>query len=164
MTLKLTAWLLALIALVGLASAQTPVSGTVLCPKPEQSQKIDIGDRPNHSYVISQGKCTWTRPLTIANIQTKEDLVTSWDETFSSGTRFHGYVVSTMDNGDKFTARTLGRDSFKKGSLQTTQGTWTFCSGTGKLKGVKGGGAFTGKPNGDGSLIIEIVGQYTLPN
>jgi hypothetical protein len=163
MTLKAILLSLATLTLSALASAQTPMSGTVLCAKPDQVQKIDIGDRPNHSYAISQGKCTWTKPMMIANIPTKEDVITNWDETFNYGARVRGYAVGTMENGDKFTARTLGRDSYKNGNFQSTQGTWTFSSGTGKLKGIRGGGAFTGKPNPDGSLIIEVVGQYTLP-
>jgi hypothetical protein len=163
MILKAIPLLIATSMLPALASSQTPISGTVLCLKPEQSHKIDIGDRPNHSYVISQFKCTWTKPMLIANLQTKEDIVTNWDETFSYGARVRGYSVGTLDNGDKFTARTLGRDSYKNGSFQSTQGTWTFSSGSGKLRGIKGGGAFTGTPNPDGSLIIEVVGQYTLP-
>lgn len=155
--------LLAALALPPLAGGQTQISGAVKCSRPDPLQKIDIGDRPNHSYVISQSKCTWTKPMSIANIQTKEDIVTNWDETFSSGARVRGYAVGTMANGDKFIARTLGRDSYKSGIFQSTQGTWTFSSGTGKLKGIKGGGAFTGTPDADGSLNLEVVGQYTLP-
>lgn len=163
MTLKAVPLLFAVLMLPLLASAQTAISGTALCAKPDQSQKIDIADRPNHSYVISQGKCTWTKPMIIANIETKEDLITNWDETFNYGARVRGYVVGTMANGDKFTARTLGRDVYKNGNFRSTQGTWTFSSGTGKMKGIRGGGAFTGTPNSDGTLIIEVVGQYTLP-
>ena len=163
MTLKAIASFFVTLMLSSLAFAQTPISGTALCQKPDQMQKIDVGDRPNHSFVISQIKCTWTKPMLIANIRAKEQVVTNWDEIFGPSARVRGYTVGVLENGDKFTARTVGRDSYKGGSFQSTQGTWTFSGGTGKLKGIRGGGAFTGTPNADGSLVIEIVGQYTLP-
>jgi hypothetical protein len=150
------------LVLPALASSQTKISGTVKCLRPDQAQKIDVGDRPNHSFAISQGKCTWIKPMTIADIQTKEDIGTNSEETTSAGARVRGYVVGTMSNGDKFTARTFAHDVYKGGNLQSTQGTWSFSSGTGKLKGIKGGGAFTGQPDSDG-IVIEVVGQYTLP-
>jgi hypothetical protein len=156
-------WLLTASALCVLASGQTKVSGTVKCVRPDQAQKIDIGDRPHHSFAISQGKCTWMKPMTIADIQTKEDVGTNSEETTSAGARVRGYIVGTMSNGDKFTARTFAHDVYKAGNLQSTQGTWSFTSGTGQLKGIKGGGAFTGQPDSEGSIIVEVVGQYTLP-
>lgn len=163
MRLTAISLLMAAFALPVLAPGQTKISGTVKCLKPDQAQKIDIGDRPNHSFAIRQGKCTWIKPMTIADIQTKEDLGTNAEETSSAGARVRGYVVGTMSNGDKFTARTFAHDVYKGGNLQSTQGTWSFSSGTGKLKGIKGGGAFTGQPDSDGGIVIDVVGQYTLP-
>jgi len=163
MRLRATALLVPALALATLASAQTKISGTVKCLRPDQAQKIDIGDRPNHAFAISQGKCTWIKPMTIADIQTKEDVGTNSEETSSAGARVRGYVMGTMSNGDKFTARTFGHDVYKGGNLQSTQGTWSFSSGTGKLKGIKGGGAFNGQPDADGNVVVDVVGQYTLP-
>ena len=96
MKLRAVPWLFAALIVPALASAQISISGTALCAKPDQSQKIDIGDRTNHSFVISQGKCAWTKPMMIANIETKEDLITNWDEMFGTGARVRGYVVGTM--------------------------------------------------------------------
>jgi hypothetical protein len=154
--------LIAALALPASVSGQIKISGTVKCVRPDQSQRIDIGDRPNHAFAISQGKCTWIKPMTIADIQTKEDIGTNSEETSSTGARVRGYVVGTMSNGDKFTVRTFGHDVYKRGNLQSTQGTWSFTSGTGKLKGIKGGGAFTGQPDSDGTIVVDVVGQYTL--
>lgn len=163
MRFKVVALFLTALALPSLALAQTEVSGTVKCARPDQSQKIDIGDKPNHAYAITQGKCTWTKPMTIAGIQTKEDVGTSSEETTSTGASVRGYVLGTMANGDKFTVKTQANDVYKDGNLQTTQGTWSFASGTGKLKGIKGKGTFKGKPDADGSVVIEVTGEYTLP-
>ena len=42
-------------------------------------------------------------------------------------------------------------------------GTWSYTSGTGKLKGIKGKGTFKGTPNADGSVTYKIDGTYSLP-
>lgn len=160
---KAIALFLGALVLSALSLAQTKISGTVKCAKPDQSQKIDIGDKPNHAFAINQGKCTWTKPMTIAGIQTKEDVGTNSEETTSLGAKVHGYVQGTMSNGDKFTVRTQGGDTYKDGNLQATQGTWSFTSGTGKLKGIQGKGTFKGKPDADGSVVVDVDGEYTLP-
>ena len=62
MRLKIIFTLLIVLALAAAASAQTKFSGTLQCGKPDQQQAIEVGDRPNHSFVIYQLKCTWTNP------------------------------------------------------------------------------------------------------
>lgn len=151
------------LALAAVAAAQTKISGTVKCGTPDQLQKMDIGDKPGHAYAISQGKCTWTKPMTIEGIQTKEDVGTNNEEITATRARSRGYVLGTMSNGDKFTVRTDGTDALKDGKPQSTSGTWSFVSGTGKMKGIKGGGKFKGKPEADGSMVIEVEGEYTMP-
>jgi len=87
MRLKIIFTLLIVLGLAALASAQTKVSGTAQCGKADQEHSIQIGDRPNHSFTISQGKCTWTTPVEIAGIQSKEGVYTLLTET--SGNTFH---------------------------------------------------------------------------
>src|SRR5512146_1544008 len=157
-----TVWVIFL-ALPVLTAAQTKISGTVKCGKPDQLSKLDIGDKPGHAYAISQGKCTWTKPMTIAGIQTKEDVGTDTQESTATSAHSRGYVLGTMSNGDKFTVRTQATDTLKDGQPQSTSGTWSFVSGTGKIKGIKGGGKFKGKPDAEGAMVIEVEGEYTLP-
>ena len=71
---------LIVLLLITLSVAQTKISGTSKCGKPDHQQKIEIGDEPNHAFAISQGKCAWTKPIDMAGIQTKEDVVTGSDE------------------------------------------------------------------------------------
>jgi len=151
------------LALSALAGAQTKISGTVKCAKPDQQQKIDVGDKPGHAVAISQGKCTWTKPMQIAGIQTHEDVGTVSEEITSTSSHAQGYVLGTMSNGDKFTVRTQETDTLKDGKPQGATGTWKFASGNGKMKGIKGGGKFTGKPDADGGMVYEVEGEYTLP-
>ena len=151
------------LALTALAAAQTKISGTVKCGKPDQQQKIDVGDKPGHAFAVSQGKCTWTKPMQIAGIQTHDDVGTGTEEITSTSSHAQGCVVGTMSNGDKFTVRTQEVDVLKDGNPQSASGTWKFVSGSGKMKGIKGGGKYTGKPDADGNMVFQVEGEYTLP-
>jgi hypothetical protein len=162
MTKTIQAFLLVL-ALSVAGSAQTKISGVSTCAPPDQYQKIDIGDRPGHAYAITQGKCTWTKPMDIAGIQTANDVVTGSDEIRGATAGTRGYVVGTMSNGDKFFVRTTGTDTYKDGKPASSEGTWSFAGGTGKLKGLKGKGAYKGAPDAQGNLVFNIEGDYTLP-
>lgn len=150
------------LALAAVAGAQTKISGTVVCAKPDQLQMLVVGDRPGHSLTISQGKCTWTKPMEIAGLQTKEDRGTVSGDTSGSNSNERGYMVGTMSNGDKFFVRIQGTSTLKEGAIETDEGKWTFTGGTGKLKGIKGGGTFKGKGGPEGTTE-EVEGEYTLP-
>jgi hypothetical protein len=151
------------LALSLFTSAQTKISGTVKCAKPDQAQKIDVGDKPGHALAISQGKCAWTKPMDIAGTQTKDDVGTAVSDMTESGAEEHGYVVGTLTSGDKIYVRTQGKDINHDGKPVSTAGTWNFMGGTGKVEGIKGSGAYSGKADADGNFIIEVKGQYTLP-
>lgn len=156
-----------MVPLVGLwagtvAFAQTKISGTVQCSKPDQAHSVEIGDRPNHSFQIVQGKCTWTKPAEIGGTQFKEDLVTGFAEVRGNKSRGRGYVVNTLANGDRSYVRTQGTTTLKDGVTESAEGKWTFIGGTGKLKGVKGSGTYKGTGGPDG-VTYEVEGQYELP-
>lgn len=146
-----------------LAAAQNKLTGTVKCGKPDQFQKIDVGDKPGHAFAISQGKCTWTKPADIGGAKTKDDVGTSSMEITDSGAEVDGYVVGTLTSGDKMFVRTDGKDVYKNGKPESTEGKWKFVGGTGKAEGIKGGGTYTGKPDADGNFVIEVTGEYSLP-
>ena len=102
---------LTVLVLATLSFAQTKISGTVQCSKPDQQQKIEIGDQPGHAFAINQGKCKWTKPMEIAGTQTKEDIGTGFDEINGNKSHGHGYVVGTLANGDKMHVRTPTMES-----------------------------------------------------
>jgi len=156
---------LVLLGLATLSVAQTKISGFVKCSKPDQVQKIDVGDRPDHSFTISQNKCKWTQPMEIEGIQTKEDVVTNSGEMSGAKAKTRGFVIDTLANGDKFYASTHGSDKYKsEGNVQSSNGWWNFEGGTGKLKGLKGEGTYRGRPDPTDptSLIFEVTGQYEV--
>ncbi|HXY03270.1 MAG TPA: hypothetical protein VEI49_06795 [Terriglobales bacterium] len=161
------ATLLMMLGLATLSVAQTKISGLNKCGKPDQVQKIDIGDKPDHAFAISQGKCTWTKAMEIGGTQTKEDVVTNSVEMSGAKAQVHGFVVGTLANGDKFYARTHGAEKYdKSGKIQSSEGSWSFVGGTGAVKSVKGEGTYSGRPDPidpAGSVIFEISGEYEIP-
>jgi hypothetical protein len=163
MCLKTLLSFLVVFALATVASAQTIVAGTHQCGKPDQQQAIEVGDRPNHSFMISQTKCTWTKPLEIAGVQSKEGVFTSFTEVSGNRFRDREYGVITMTNGDKCYVRPQGSATLKDGVLESAEGKWSFAGGTGKLKGLKGKGTYTAKGAPDGTVTVQAEGEYELP-
>jgi hypothetical protein len=144
------------------ATAQTKISGTIQC-KAGAINPVAIGDKPGHAYAILQGDCTWTKPMEIGGVQTKTGTDTVTSEMSGNGSTDHGYHVDTMANGDKFTVRFQGTGKSKDGKQASGSGTWTFVEGTGKVKGIKGGGTYKSTAEADGTTTTEVVGEYSLP-
>ena len=148
------------LALVALAPAQTKISGTAKCGKPDTQQKVDVPDHPGHAISISQAKCTWTKPLEVGGLKGKEGVTSGMDDIHGGTAHSHGYYVDTMENGDKAFVSFQGSASMKD---KTSEGKWTYTGGTGKLKGLKGNGTYKGKGTEDGSATYDVEGEYTLP-
>ncbi len=163
MRLKIMLMWLAVLALGAMAGAQTPISGTFQCGKPDQQHAIEVGDKPGHAFVISQTKCTWTKPIEIAGIQSKDDVYAGFSEVSATNSRYQSYGICTMTNGDKAYVRPHGSATIKDGVPVSAEGKWTFVGGTGKLKGLKGKGTFKSENHPDGTSVVEVEGEYTLP-
>ena len=155
--------LVAALALAVPASAQTKVSGKVHCAKGDPDYTIEVGDRPGHVLTARKSACTWTEGMQIAGMGVKSGADVATGEVNGMTARDSGYHVATMDNGDKFTVRFNGAATMGKDKGGTIDGKWTFVSGTGKLKGIKGGGTYKGTANPDGSGDVTVEGDYTLP-
>ena len=145
----------------GLVDAQTKISGTVVCGKPDPEHRLAAADSPDHVFAISQGKCSWTKPMIIAGSATQEDSFANFSENRADSSTEMGFGVGTLASGDKFHVRVKGKATTKTGTAQSS-GTWKFEGGTGKVNGIKGGGTYkcSGKPEG---LVCEVAGDYTLP-
>ena len=143
------------------ASAQTKISGTVQC-KSEPVTPVEIGDKPGHAFAIIKNACTWTTPMEIAGAHTKtgDDVIAV--EMNGSSSSDHGYHLDVMDDGDKFTVRFSGSGKSKDGKPVGSAGTWSFVSGTGKVKGIQGKGTYKGTANADGTTTVQIAGEYSI--
>lgn len=143
------------------AGAQTKVTGTAQCGKPDPQHLIPVGDRPDHSLGVEQIKCTWTKPMEIEGAKSKDGVSTATDDISGSTVRTRGFHVSTMDSGDKFFVWYQGTGAVKEGVLQSQKGNWGFTGGSGKLKGIKGKGTYTCTSSGDG-VSCDIEGEYQV--
>ena len=156
---------LALLFLLGWATAtaaQTKVSGTVQCAKPDTAYTLAAGDRPDHAFGLNRVRCTWTKPLEIAGLQTKEDELTGFSEVTGNSSTDRTYAVGTLSNGDKMFVRVQGKSMLKGGVPQSGAGTWAFAGGSGKLTGITGKGTFKCTSNPDGSSTCNVEGEYEL--
>ncbi len=142
-------------------SAQTKTSGTATC-KSDPASPVALTDRPNHSFLVGRAQCTWAG-FEVAGLQSKEGISTDLDEISGDTMTLRGYHVATMSNGDKTVAKYTGSGKLKDGKPVSGGGTWSYTSGTGKLKGIKGKGTFKGTAGADGIFTYQIEGEYSLP-
>ncbi|HKW31998.1 MAG TPA: hypothetical protein VJN92_03260 [Candidatus Acidoferrum sp.] len=143
------------------ASAQTKVSGTAQCGKPDPQQAIPVGDRPGHMLGIAQIKCTYTKPMEIGGDKSKDGVSTETSDISGNTSRPRGFHVVTMESGDKVFFTYQGTATTKDNALVDLKGNWGINGGSGKMKGIKGKGTFTCAPSGDG-LSCDVEGEYQL--
>src|SRR5438874_11508835 len=141
------------------ASAQTKVSGTAQCAKPDPVHVIPVGDRPDHSLAVEQFKCTWTKPMEIEGDKSKDGVSTETGDITGNTSKARGFHVVTMESGDKAFFWYQGSGTSKDGAPVEAKGNWGLIGGSGKLKGVRGKGTYNCTPSGDG-LSCEIEGEY----
>jgi hypothetical protein len=144
-----------------IASAQTKVSGTAQCGKPDPQHMVPVGDRPDHSLGVEQFKCTWTKPMEIGGDKSKDGVSTETADVSGNTSRAHGFHVTTMESGDKAFFWYQGTGTSKDGAPVEVKGNWGLTGGSGKLKGIKGKGTYNCTPSGDG-LSCEVEGEYQL--
>ena len=159
---KILLWVCLLCLVAPLAVAKTKMSSTIKCAKPSLEQMVPAGDRPNHSFGVTQGSCTSSKPWTIAGVAGKEGVGTSSVETDGDVSKSHGVYVETMENGDKGYYTYEATSTTKDGQVQISGHKWQLEGGTGKLQGVKGKGTCKGSGTTD-SLTYECEGEYTQP-
>ena len=148
-----------LLAFATFAAAQNKISGSAQCSKPDIQQKVDVPDHPGHAITIAQFKCNWTKPFELEGVQSKDGVDTGVSDIHGNNANSHGYYVDTLANGDKAFVRWQGTDAMKEG---TSEGKWSYVGGTGKFKGLKGGGTYKGKYNQDGSVAFDVEGEYSV--
>jgi hypothetical protein len=161
MTTRFVSLLLAGVFAAVSLSAQTKTSGTATC-KPDPSSPVALTDKPNHSFAVGSAQCTWTG-FEVAGLPYKTAVSADLEEITGNTVSARGYHVATLSNGDTTTAAFHGSSKMKDGKFVSGGGAWTFTSGTGKMKGIKGKGTYKGTPNADGTVSYHVEGEYSLP-
>jgi hypothetical protein len=142
-----------------LAPNLVKVAGKLRCEKSTPQYSIEVPDRPGHALIIAKRACTWAEPLTILGQKAKDGVSVSFTEKMEGALHFHGYETDTMDSGDKLTMQSQGQILADKGPVEF-KGRWSLMRGTGKLKGIKGGGTYEGKLEADDAMSYEFEGVY----
>ncbi len=141
------------------AAGTVNVEGKVHCSKPEPAYALDVPDRSGHALMIEQRKCSWAEPLTILEGKTKDGVAVSFTEKMEGSLHNHGFEVDMLDDGEKITMQTMSQITAEKGPADF-RGRWGFMRGTGKYKGIKGGGTYEGKLDADGGFTLHLEGAY----
>jgi hypothetical protein len=143
-------------------SGQTKVSGTAKISKPEPVYSLEVGDRPGHVMMLEKAACTWTDTTKWGPEKPKEGYSVSAVDVTATRMTSSGTHVSTTEAGDKMFVSFRDNAPMKDGKAGETHGTWSYTGGTGKLKGIKGGGTYKVTSNDEGTSL-EVEGEYTLP-
>jgi len=160
---KLFLILALVVALAATAAAKTKSTGTVSCAKPAPEYSIAVADQAGHSLNINKSACTWTKPMEVAGLKTKDGTDVTYGDASGAEVHTWGYHVSNMSNGDQMHVKFHGKDTMKDGKPVANEGTWSYTGGTGKLQGIKGKGTYKGKADADGNMVVEVEGDYELP-
>jgi hypothetical protein len=155
---KLLLVVLAFLVSGSVAMAQSKIDTKWHCTKATAEHKFDVGDAPDHIYWIGQGGCEAT--ASNGDLKEKSGNFTEFHDAWKASFNFHGYYNANMDNGDKVTYTYEGTSSTDP--TKPVANKWKIVGGTGKHKGIKGSGACSGKPNGDGSYDYECKGTYSM--
>src|ERR1700737_5653759 len=83
------------------AEAQTKLSATLTCNKPEPVYRIEVGDRPGHEMVLEKAICTYTKPWDIDGDKSKEGVSVVTIDVSATRLVSNGTHVTTMESGDK---------------------------------------------------------------
>jgi len=157
--LVLLAGLLASAAL----TAQTRISGTLSCTRPDPAHSIEVGDTAASVMNLVKVPCTWSKGFDMAGLAVKDGYSVAASEVRGGKTKEHGIHVGTMANGDKYSVHFQGAGTVKPDHSGNAAGSWTFDGGTGKLKALTGKGTYKTTANADGTSTSEIEGEYKLP-
>ncbi len=159
----MTKYLVLLACALAVASAQTKVSGSLACEKSDPSHSIPVPDRTGYVYAIHQNKCAWTKAISVEGLDAKAFVNTAFSEVAGEKGNDTASGVTTYSNGDKSFTRGWGPFDSK---AMTASGKWTFAGGTGKLRGITGGGTYSCKMKSaepGSAYTCEVEGDYHLP-
>jgi hypothetical protein len=140
--------------------AQTKISGTLSCAKPDPMQSIPTDDGQGTVMNLARVGCTWSKAFDMGGSTAKDGYSVSASEVHGGKSVEHGIHVGTMANGDKYYVHFHGNGAYAADHSGSANGTWTFEGGTGKLKGLTGKGTYKTTAKADGTSTADIAGEY----
>lgn len=128
--------------------------------KVRMQSEVSLSDRPNHHLGLAE----------ISAMQKSQDpawnnsTITYWGYTDlldTQGTQ-QGYFVTTHADGDRDWGTFEAKVSVVAGGQLAADGTWKFSGGSGKLKGISGGGTFKSRMTSPTAVDCSWQGNYQL--
>lgn len=145
---------------VAATPAQTKMSTSGKCGKPDTAQSVTAGDKDGHVFMISAGKCVTAGK--VAGATSKEASFAEHDEIIGNHSKAWGVFVEAFDSGDKVFYDYQSNATVKDGKLVSGTDKWQITGGTGKMAGMKGSGTCRLSPGTtDGGLDYACTGTYT---
>jgi hypothetical protein len=141
-------------------SAQTRISGTLSCSKPDPMHSVPTDDGEGTVMNLARVACTWSKAFDMAGSKTQDGYSVSASEVRSGKAKEHGIHVGTTASGDKYYVHFQGTGTFNADHSGSSSGTWSFEGGTGKLKGLTGKGTYKTTAKADGTSTADINGDY----
>jgi hypothetical protein len=120
---------------------------------------LSLEDRPNHQLLLSELQGMQKSPDPGWN----NARLTYWgsaDLLSGSGTQ-RGYYVNEHEDGDRDMGTFEGKVTLA-GDEATLEGTFSFTEGTGKLKGIRGGGSYKGRMVSPTEVQMTWSGSYEV--
>jgi hypothetical protein len=143
------------------AAQAAKMAGTVVCSPPNPLHALPVDGRPDHSYAVSQVKCTWTKPWQIGGVASRDGVGTGTDAISGNTSQSSGTYVDTMANGDKAYYKYEFNAITKDGKPEKISNhKWELLGGTGKMNAVRGKGTCNATPQADGKVVYECRGEY----
>ena len=121
-------------------------------------ESLQVHDKPGHTLTLTEMEGEpIEHEVGVAGEFVSRRSVTFHDRTKGSGP-MQGYVMANFQYGSVHSTFEGHRD----GSTKISTGTWKTYEGTGKLRGIKGGGTFKVTTAGErrNEFIMEMEGEY----
>ncbi len=138
----------------------TPMRGTVVCDPPGVEHALPVEGRPNHSYVVNQTKCTWSKPWRVRGLASVKGVGTGIVEDHGGMALSSGTFVDTAENGDSAYYNYSFKTKMENGKQVISEHKWELIGGTGTMKGAKGSGTCKATAQDDGKVVYECQGTY----
>jgi hypothetical protein len=158
---KLLLSLAVVLLIAATAGAQGKIDSQLKCDKPSAQHSLDVGDKPNHAFSIAHFSCIFSKGE-IGGVKDKDGAGTQFDEVTSDSSRYHGYFVENLANGDTIHYSYEGTATMKNSQFASGTHKWKAVRGTGKFAGIKASGSCNGTGAADGSVVWSCDGTYTL--
>jgi hypothetical protein len=145
---------------VAMTPAQTKLTSSGKCVKPDNPQSIAAGDQIGHLFTLASGKCATKGE--VGGAASKEGVFSEHGEVSGDHSKVSGVYVETFDGGDKIFYTYQATGTMRDSAFQAGENKYQITGGTGKMKGIEGSGTCKTTGTADGGLEYTCTGQYKI--